>query len=413
MDRLLGSCLGLISGSPWRTVKAAVEAPFLHQSTRSLVTEVQEFTKTYMSALGVENEVFRNYGKLHPVRDLKLLPFLFTARVVYGSLDAGLEEELRDLVRPREELFKSVVGGGATRYAFSRFLPLPAIRALHDFKDRWAAWSDRAHDFALKTQSGKAEAPVIGMYKYVDAGVMTREQLLQTLDEMLFANIDVTMGGLSWTLVFLAANPAVQNALRNEIWTNSSRTTTSTATRDDYLLSSSKTTPTLLGACILESARLRPLAAFSVPQSCPSPRTLDGFEIPAGTNFVVDSYALNIRDPFWGDDREKFRPQRWLERQKSGRDLRYRFWRFGFGPRTCLGKHMAELVLRSVIVELMENWSISLNPTLVKRGEQIGREDGDDEGEENMDWSWDDEMWIHHPDLMLRCEPLTGQSVKD
>ncbi|KAI5922715.1 putative cytochrome P450 oxidoreductase GliC-like protein [Camillea tinctor] len=416
MDRLLGSCLGLISGSSWNVVKAGVEAPFLHRSTSTYITDVQSFAKEYMRSLVAENRTSKEHRRLHPVRDLKLLPFLFVARVVYGSFGADLERELRALIPLREELFKSVVAGGITRFPVARFLPLPAMRALRDFKKRWAAWSDRAHHASVLKAGGAEEresAPIIGMYRSVEEGNMTREQLLQTLDEMLFANIDVTMGGLSWALVFLAAHPAVQNALRSEIQSHP----TTGKMRDAYLLSSWTTTPTLLGACILESARLRPLAAFSVPQSCPTPRVLDGFEVPAGTSFVIDSYALNIRDPFWGDDRERFRPQRWLERQKRGHDnLRYRYWRFGFGPRTCLGKYVAELLLRTVVVEIVENWSISLEEakgTVGQTGKEIvGDKDGYnkkevEEGEDtNMDWPWDDEMWIHHPDLFLRYRPL-------
>ncbi|KAI1643799.1 putative cytochrome P450 oxidoreductase GliC-like protein [Daldinia loculata] len=400
MERLLGSCLGLISGSSWIAVKTGVETPFLHRSTSAYVADVQDFTKSYMRTLGAENKTLREQGKLHPVRDLKLLPFLFVARVVYGPLDAMLERELRDLIPNREDLFKNVISGGITRFPISRFLPLPAIRALRHFKERWADWNDRAYAHALNTKGSDA-APIIGMYEAVEKGTMSREELLQTLDEMMFANIDVTMGGMSWTLVFLATHPTVQKALRSEILAHSS----DPATRNAYLLSSWTTTPTLLGASILESARLRPLAAFSTPQACPTPRVLDGYEVPAGTNFVVDSYALNIRDPFWGEDRERFRPQRWLERQKGGRDLRYRYWRFGFGPRTCLGKYVAELVLRSVVVEILETWNISLD-VKVGRQEKEKKIGGDGE-EENMDWPWDDEMWIHHPDLLLKCDSLT------
>ncbi|KAF3767987.1 cytochrome P450, partial [Cryphonectria parasitica EP155] len=400
MDLLLGSCLGLISRQPWSTVRSGVEAPFLHTSMRQYATDVQKFTGKFMRQLQKENKVFGQQGNLHPVRDLKLLPFRFVAKVVYGSLTEDLERELLNLIPLREDLFKSVIGGGITRFAFSRFLPLPAIRALHDFKDRWALWNDRAHTHALKGP-GASTAPVIAMYRAVEYGEMTREQLLQTLDEILFANIDVTMGGLSWTLVFLAAHPDVQKALGDEVRGHCS----DKATRDTYLLSSWTTTPTLLGACILEAARLRPLAAFSVPQSCTSPRILDGFEIPAGTNFVIDSYALNIRDPFWGPDRDRFRPERWLERQKSGRDLRYRYWRFGFGPRTCLGKYLAELILRSVVVEILENWHIALEAT-TGQGEKVGESGDSNAGDEGMNWPWDDELWIHSPHLLLKCEPL-------
>ncbi|RYP47058.1 hypothetical protein DL768_006853 [Monosporascus sp. mg162] len=154
---------------------------------------MQGFTSAYMRRFRKENDVFGQQGKLHPVRDLKLLLFLIVAMVVYGPLNEDLERELIDLILPREDLFKSVIGGGITRFAFSRLLPLPEIRALHDFKGRWAQWNDRAHTHALKGP-GASTAPVITMYRAVEDGEMTQEQLLQNLDKILFANIDVAMG---------------------------------------------------------------------------------------------------------------------------------------------------------------------------------------------------------------------------
>jgi gliotoxin/aspirochlorine/mycotoxins biosynthesis cytochrome P450 monooxygenase len=51
----------------------------------------------------------------------------------------------------------------------------------------------------------------------VEQGTISEEELIHTLDEMLFTNLDVTMGGISWNLVFLAANPGVQSRLRQEV----------------------------------------------------------------------------------------------------------------------------------------------------------------------------------------------------
>jgi cytochrome P450 len=396
MDQLLGSCLGLISGKPWENLKQAVELPFLHQSTTRYVREIEEFTKAYMAQLRSRNDAFRDNGSLHPVRDLRLLPFLFVASIIYGKLSENLQNELVDMVPDREALFKSVIRGGITRFWFAQFLPLPAIRSLHSFKTRWASWNDRVQQTARCQVSDMP--PIVGMYDSVARGAMTREQLLQTLDEMLFANLDVTMGGISWPLVFLATHPAFQDELRGEMHAHAQP-----EARSAYLLSSFRSSPTLLGACLLEAARLRPLAAFSVPQSCPTARVLDGFEIPAGTKFVIDSYALNIRDEFWGKDREKFIPQRWLDGFSSGRDLRYRYFRFGFGPRTCLGKYVAELMLRAVVVEVLENWQLSLDVGSQANGE--GKRD-DATCSEEMSWPWDDETWIHHPNLTLKCGRL-------
>ena len=113
-------------------------------------------------------------------------------------------------------------------------------------------------------------------------------------------------------------------------------------------------------ACIQESARLKPMAAFTLAQAAPTERVIDGFAIPAGTNFVVDTNAVNVLDPFWGEDSYVYRPQRFLEALRTA-SLRYRFWRFGFGPRQCLGRNVADLLLKIMLVRLVEHFQLDLH----------------------------------------------------
>jgi gliotoxin/aspirochlorine/mycotoxins biosynthesis cytochrome P450 monooxygenase len=160
--------------------------------------------------------------------------------------------------------------------------------------------------------------------------------------EMLFANLDVTMGGVSWNLVLLAAHSEQQEQLVEEICSHAEDL-------QAYISSSS----TFLAACVFESARLKPLAVFSVPQSAPTDRVLDGFVGPAGTSFIVDSYALNLNEAFWGKDAAAYHPERFL--QRTGAAIRYNYWRFGFGPRQCLGKYVADLLIRSLFVCLLRD----------------------------------------------------------
>ena len=164
----------------------------------------------------------------------------------------------------------------------------------------------------------------------------------------------------------------------------------------------SSTSSTYLASCILESARLRPFAAFSVPQAAPSPRLLSSYIIPAGTNFIVDSYALNVENPVWGPERKEYRPERWheLERRNKneiggggGPGTRYIYWRFGFGARQCLGKYLADLILRQAVVEVLERWRVEI------------LEGDEEEGKEGR-WEGDREAWIHLPNMRLRCVNL-------
>lgn len=76
-------------------------------------------------------------------------------------------------------------------------------------------------------------------------------QILQTIDESLYANLDVGIGSVSWNLVFLACYPEIQEQLFLEI-----QEMTTSQGWEKYVQRSD----TLLEACICESLRLRPIA---------------------------------------------------------------------------------------------------------------------------------------------------------
>ena len=427
MHQLLGQCVGLVSGSRWRKIKSVTETPFLRTTVIQYTSLIREMTTEYLNGLevdggsgdkanlpGVESKIAE--GIIHPVSDLKFLPYLILARIIYGPLPAGLLDELVSLTPIREAIFKEVIAGGASRFWISRYLPLASKRLLQEYKNRWAAFNASAQSHAAtisaeKTAKGDGttatqttSVPILQMYNSMDRGDISEEELLQTLDEILWANLDVTMGGLSWTLVYLAANQSAQSKLRDEILSMRSQSNNGNdshiqansslpeSTLFEYLSSKSST---YLASCISEAARLRPFAAFSLPQAAPSPRMLSNYLIPAGTNFIVDAYALDVENPIWGTDRKEFRPERWQELEqrdeKSGCGTRYIYWRFGFGPRQCMGKYLVDLILRQAVVEILGRWRLELEEK--------------DEGKADQ-WGGDSGTWVHNPTMHLRCVRL-------
>lgn len=375
LGELLGDCLGLISQEKWRILKTVTEGPFGQQGTTSCIDRIEERTKQHIEAL-------REQGKLqktgfHAVDDLRLLPFWVVAELIYGHLGPELEATLQQIIPLREKLFHQAIKGGWLSFSWTQYLPTSTKRDLTHFQREWGRFNDAALERA-KASSEKAP-PIVAMMAEVDKKTVSRRSVLQTLDEMLFANLDVTIGGLSWNLLFLAGAPAEQAALRAEI--RDARATDSSL--HSYLQSSS----TLLAACILESARLKPLAAFSVPQAAPTDRIIDEFVVPAGTNFIIDTHAINIKNAWWGADAATYRPQRFLERGRGPTESRYHYWRFGFGPRQCLGKHVANLVIRCLLVQLVESQQLDFEN--VEQGKET--------------WGRKAETWITQPDLKLLC----------
>ncbi|RWA08685.1 hypothetical protein EKO27_g6429 [Xylaria grammica] len=369
MSELLGKCVGLISGKQWETVRSGFKGSFGRKSVSDYIPLARKhIARHFREVLG--DDLLRR-GLLDPAKDLKMLPFWIVAEILYGELDDDMVAELRDIVPLREGLFKRIIDGGLTRFSLSRFLPTETNTAMKTFQARWRAFNNRM--YARAKESGDPKAPIMSMHEDAHKGSVNFDHVLQTLDECLFANLDVTTGAISWNIIFLAANKPYQEMLRKELALHS---TTEGKTR--YILDNR----TLLASCVSESARLRPAAAFSVPQSAPTARVVGGYVIPAGTDIIIDAYSLNVHSALWGPDAHTYRPERFLEKTAVGQ--RYHYWRFGFGPRQCLGKYVADAAIRSLIVYLVENYELYLPDA-------------------SADWVQKPEVWISHPQMEVGC----------
>ena len=375
MFQLLGICLGLVSGAEWRSLRKATEAPFTRTATGAHVQTVLDHAKRHITALC---ETKPGKWQLRPDADLRVFPFLALADLLYGKLTPKLKAQLLGIIPGRDSVFAHMMMGGVTRYKWAMFLPLKPNREMRDFKQAWGQWNDDAHAEAVREANNGEAAPIVQMYASVTEGNISREALLQTMDEMLFANLDVSIGALAWSFVFIAANPRVQTRLLSEL----KSAYVDEGTRDAYLMSQSN----YLHHILLEAGRLRPVAAFSVAQACPTQRQLGPYFPPAGSKFIVDAHALNVRDPLWGPDNTTFRPERWAEGGvKRAKDLRYCYWRFGFGPRVCLGKYVVDLMMKALIVEVVSGWEVKL------------------ENEKGAEWTWQEDTWALPPDMRIAC----------
>ncbi|PSN62340.1 cytochrome P450 [Corynespora cassiicola Philippines] len=341
MSRILGQCVGLLNGQSWRQLRRKFDPPFMHQGATRLIPKMLVMTESHLERVFTDPSA--KEGKLDPVADFLLLPFLMIAVVIYGDLCDSQISWLQKWSPKREKLFAYALMGGLPRFSFSKWLPTEANKCMAEWEEVWGKFNDDAYNGSKKHGQ---DTLLVRLYEDPD---IPKDQVLQTIDESLYANLDVGIGSVSWNLVFLACYPDVQARLYQEICQETSEGWEKYIQRSD----------TFLEACICESIRLRPIAAFAVPQSAPTDRIADGYVIPAGTNVTVDIYTLNQKNPFWGADPLSYRPSRWKGLKPS--QIRYNFSRFGFGPRQCMGKYMALPMVRIIVAKTIIAFDLRLD----------------------------------------------------
>ncbi|KAL9917904.1 cytochrome P450 12b2 [Glossina fuscipes fuscipes] len=171
--------------------------------------------------------------------------------------------------------------------------------------------------------------------------------------DMLMAGIDTTASTLISVLYMLATNPEKQLRLREEICE------LLPAPWSPLTSENTKNMP-YLRACLKESLRIMPITPGNMRTTIKD-LVLSGYQIPAGSNVLMGVMPLANTDKYFPKS-EKFLPERWLKNEEST-GLRSKnafvYAPFGMGPRTCIGKRVAEMEIETLITRLIRNYHIS------------------------------------------------------
>jgi fatty acid omega-hydroxylase len=111
-----------------------------------------------------------------------------------------------------------------------------------------------------------------------------------------------------------------------------------------------------LKAALAETLRLYPSVPEDFKYAVDDDVLPDGTVVPAGSTVTYSIYSVGRMKSVWGEDCMEFKPERWLSVQgnrfeppKDG----YKFVAFNAGPRTCLGKDLAYLQMKSVAAAVL------------------------------------------------------------
>ena len=175
----------------------------------------------------------------------------------------------------------------------------------------------------------------------------------------LSAGRDTTAQTLTWTLYLLMRHPEIRKRLETEIQALLALNSDHTPLSLEALQASSSS---YAAAVFNESLRLYPPVPIEIKE-CTVPTTFpDGTSLPKGAIVMWTTWALGRSKNIWGGDADDFRPERWLmpgiegEAQTLRSVTAFEWPVFNGGPRSCLGKRMAELLALSVITDLVSKF---------------------------------------------------------
>ncbi|XP_037472895.1 cytochrome P450 71A1-like [Triticum dicoccoides] len=163
--------------------------------------------------------------------------------------------------------------------------------------------------------------------------------------DMFIAGTDTTYKTIEWTLAELMKNPREMAKVQSEVRQVA-------AGAHGGVLEEELEKMNLLQAAMKETLRLHPPVPLLIPRESIQDAQLHGYDIPAKTRVMVNTWAIGRDGESW-ENAEEFRPERFLGRtiDYNGKDPR--FLPFGAGRRGCpgiaFGTRLAELMLANMM----------------------------------------------------------------
>ncbi|XP_046574216.1 1,25-dihydroxyvitamin D(3) 24-hydroxylase, mitochondrial-like [Haliotis rubra] len=198
-------------------------------------------------------------------------------------------------------------------------------------------------------QEKGADGSEVGfLASFLEENSLSTDEIYSNVSELLGAAIDTTSNTTQMILQEVASNPQVQSRLLEEVnrVVPPDQQPTAEHLKDMHYLK----------AVIKETLRMYPTAAV-VFRNLQQDATILGYSIPKGVSMCVHLYALG-RHPKYYEHPDEFRPERWLRDEGNKKIHAFAWLPFGFGPRMCVGRRVAELEMQLLISQLVRKFHI-------------------------------------------------------
>ncbi|KAF8162511.1 cytochrome P450 [Mycena galopus ATCC 62051] len=224
--------------------------------------------------------------------------------------------------------------------------------------------------FLESTSDDVADKSVIGLLvKSAGSEKISHEEVKAQINVLLLAGYETTAISLTWALIELSRNPAMQTKLRKELLQSGGDPTWEELTIHGSFLDAVTCEILRLHPPVAEIQRMAAeddILPLNAPIETADGKLVDNVFLRKGTIVRVPIQCINRSESFWGADAKVFNPARWLDGTGVDKHLAqeiqgYRhLLTFSDGARICLGKTFAVTEFKAVLSVLVRNYTFEL-----------------------------------------------------
>ncbi|KAM0066470.1 putative cytochrome P450 [Helianthus debilis subsp. tardiflorus] len=178
-----------------------------------------------------------------------------------------------------------------------------------------------------------------------------RDSLKALIMEAFAAGTETTQTALEWTMSELIRNPRVMKKLQQEI--------TEIAQGRSMISEEDLEKMAYLKAVLKESLRLHAPFPLLLPRKLMQDVKLMGYDISAGTQVIINAWAIG-RDPAFWEEPNEFRPERFLNNSITYQGLHPEWIPFGAGRRSCPGIQFSVPVMELALANIVYKFDMVL-----------------------------------------------------
>ncbi|XP_053391705.1 cytochrome P450 2H1-like [Mercenaria mercenaria] len=174
-------------------------------------------------------------------------------------------------------------------------------------------------------------------------------RMVHSCSDLIGAASDTTANAIVWILLHLVREPEVQEKMFNEI-------KETLGTESEPMLCDRKGLP-YTQAVILEGMRISNSTPFALPHSVAEDVFFNSYFFPKDCTVLVNLTSV-LKDPKVFKDPHSFKPERFLNSDRSEMIHIEELIPFSMGPRSCLGESLARMQLFMIISAIVQKFKL-------------------------------------------------------
>ncbi|GMN30144.1 hypothetical protein TIFTF001_041408 [Ficus carica] len=181
---------------------------------------------------------------------------------------------------------------------------------------------------------------------------LTSDNIKAVIWDIFTAGGETAATTTDWAMAEIIKNPRVMKKVQDEVREVFNRK----GSVDETGISEM----TYFKCVVKETMRLHPAVPLLLPRECSEKCEINGYEIPAKTNVIINAWAIG-RDPRYWTEPESFIPERFLDSSIDYKGTNFEYIPFGAGRRICpgitFGLSNVELQLASLLYHF--DWKLA------------------------------------------------------